>query len=103
MEGNSLEFKKPTDEEMIIKEVELQKNFIMNQNKAEAKKVIDEFMETIKKSYSDYDKYRLFHVLEGTPINENCTEFDFPGEDSVTKFINKIFDNFLKMPLSIKQ
>jgi len=49
-----------------------------------------EFVDNLKKKYSDYEKYRLYHLLIGSTPWEDCPKFDFPGEDSIEKLINSL-------------
>jgi hypothetical protein len=42
----------------------------------------------LRQKYSNANKYRTFHLLIGsTPAPGECTEFDFPGDDSLEKFL----------------
>lgn len=58
------------------------------------KTYMEEFPEKTPRSY---DKFTLHHVLAGsTPAdNEHFPYFDFPGEYSVQKFINKLYDEYI--------
>jgi len=49
-----------------------------------------EFVDNLKKKYSDCEKYRLYHLFIGSTPWEDCPKFDFPGEDSVEKFIESL-------------
>lgn len=49
----------------------------------------------IKKRYPDSRRYRIFHILIGSGIPEDfpkneIIEEDFPGEDSVEKFLESL-------------
>ncbi|TSC70367.1 MAG: hypothetical protein CEO12_391 [Parcubacteria group bacterium Gr01-1014_46] len=47
-----------------------------------------EFVGRVESKYPDCRSYELFHLLIGsTPLNP--TKFDFPGEDSIEKFLRE--------------
>jgi hypothetical protein len=49
------------------------------------------FGDHLRTNYPDCQTYRLFHVLSGSGVDEGqCDKFDFPDEDSVEQFINKL-------------
>lgn len=50
------------------------------------------FADRLKKKYPDYDSYQLFHVLSLSSQLEGVAfaHFDFPGEDSVQRFIEML-------------
>lgn len=51
-----------------------------------------DFTNIIRGKYSDYSKYRLWHLLIGSTIGDasKITHFDFPGDLSVEKFIKSL-------------
>lgn len=50
-----------------------------------------EFARELQKKYPDYKRYRVWHVLIGsTPDESGIIEEDFPGEDSVIDFLEKV-------------
>lgn len=54
---------------------------------------INDFADSLKKKYGERDvyKYALFHILGGSTGYEDLVEhFDFPGEDSVERFIRSL-------------
>jgi hypothetical protein len=38
--------------------------------------------------YSDFNDYEMYHVLIGS--SKECTKFDFPGDNSVEKFLRSL-------------
>jgi hypothetical protein len=46
----------------------------------------------IKDKYPDYRNYELYHLLVGSTPSIPCEKFDFPGDDSIERFIR----SFLK-------
>lgn len=47
-----------------------------------------EFADQLKKKYPDYQDYQLYHFLICSTFDHEPSKVDFPGEDSVEKFIN---------------
>lgn len=45
----------------------------------------------LQKKYPEYGKYVMYHLLIGSTAPSSCTEFDFPGEDSVEKLVDKAY------------
>lgn len=41
----------------------------------------------LQATYPDWQIYQTFYVLSGQPVPRNISKVDFPGEDSVIKFI----------------
>ena len=48
---------------------------------------IVEFAKRLEQKYSDYNSYKAYHLLIGSTPPNLCSKFDFPGEDSIEKFI----------------
>ena len=46
----------------------------------------------LQAKYPDYEDYELYHLLIGSTVYDR-PEFDFPGEDSVQKFIEAEFES----------
>jgi len=46
-----------------------------------------DFAQKLRAKYSDHADYRLYHLLIGSTSSKDLTKIDFPGEDSVEKFI----------------
>lgn len=57
---------------------------------------IIEFARALQAKYPDYFNYRLYHAFIGGTSPEVCTNFDFPGEDSVELFVQKLVEEFGK-------
>ena len=53
-------------------------------------RVLDKTKE-LRAKYPDYNDYRLYHFLIGSTVYDRA-KFDFPGEDSVQKFIEAKFE-----------
>ncbi len=52
---------------------------------------IVEFAQVLRGKYEDFQDYLLYHVLIGsTPFHE-LPKVDFPGDDSVEKFIDSLW------------
>ena len=51
-------------------------------------KVLEKSKE-LKQRYSNYSDYELYHLLIGSQI-KSYKEFDFPGDDSVEKFLRSL-------------
>jgi len=46
----------------------------------------------LKEKYPDHTNYRLYHLLDSSSLGpdsivKKCSKFDFPGDDSVEKFL----------------
>lgn len=49
------------------------------------------FARELQKKYPDFRNYRLYHLLILSSVGEgDCDKFDFPGDDSVEKFIDEL-------------
>lgn len=49
-----------------------------------------EFAGKLRERYSDCGEYELYHFLSGSTPLHDLPKMDFPGEDSVEKFINSL-------------
>lgn len=83
-----------TNNELLIKELEAKLKMTLNKLGSEKYgKTITKFTHRLKAGYpnlgySDFIKYRLWHVLGNSTVNSNdCPYFDFSGEYSIQKFI----------------
>lgn len=48
------------------------------------------FAGVLKNKYPDsYQSYRLYHFMIGSTPREECPNFDFPGDYSIQKFIER--------------
>jgi len=56
-------------------------------------RIID-FIEQIRKTHPDHEEYMMYHVLAGSTPQGECPKFDFPGEDSVETFINRLHQEY---------
>ena len=57
---------------------------------------IIEFARALRVKYPNYFNYRLYHALIGSTPPEACTNFDFPEEEPVQRFIQKLEEEFGK-------
>ena len=55
-------------------------------------KSLEHFAAYLRKKYPDYKKYALYDEIDSTksPKDEEKEFFDFPGEDSIQKFIEQL-------------
>lgn len=52
------------------------------------------FAKSLEARHPDARNYRLFHLLiDSTPSPGTITHFDFPGDDSIEKFIREYKDS----------
>ncbi|MCF7835581.1 MAG: hypothetical protein K9M15_00440 [Candidatus Marinimicrobia bacterium] len=53
------------------------------------------YSDEIAGKYPDYRDYELYHALIGSGVPEGaCSKFDFPGEDSVERFVEKLVEEY---------
>jgi len=54
-----------------------------------------EFVNKLKAKYKDYQDYVFYHMLIGSSVSDNhkLSKVDFPGDDSIEKFIDSLQDN----------
>lgn len=50
---------------------------------------LGDFGEHLREKYENFSEFRLYHILAGSTITKKPAFFDFPGEDSVEKFIRE--------------
>jgi hypothetical protein len=48
---------------------------------------ITEKAQELRDKYPDYAEYELYHLLVGSTPKESLEKFDFPGSDSIERFI----------------
>ena len=91
MAGEKLE--KLSNEELIVEEVKSRRSSLYRLKdrwKEIHNKIID-FSNSLESKYPDARKCYLFNVMVGGTIDRaDCHIFDFPGEDSVEKFIKDL-------------
>jgi len=80
------------EEEARVKDLDFKLLAIYQKNTREKRiafyEELCDFAGELKKKYPDYFDYRLYHVLIGSTPWAPCLKIDFPGDDSVEKFIN---------------
>ncbi|MCG2698388.1 hypothetical protein L6307_04880 [Candidatus Parcubacteria bacterium] len=54
---------------------------------------IVKFIDEIKRKYPNHYDCKLYHILAFSGIQHECSMFDFPGDDSVEKFIEERYSN----------
>ncbi|MBI4118825.1 MAG: hypothetical protein HY452_01010 [Parcubacteria group bacterium] len=60
-------------------------------------RVLDKAKE-LRDKYPDYEDYELYHLFIGSTTRDR-SKFDFPGEDSVRKFVDAEFEKLENRPL----
>lgn len=53
-----------------------------------------EFSQGLRSKYPDAEDYELFHFLICSTLQRPCSKYDFEGNDSVVKFLEK--ENLVK-------
>ena len=55
-----------------------------------------EYVAYLRRKYADAEKYAMFHVLGGSSIDPKIgvTNEDFPGDDSVEGFLEKLAEKY---------
>lgn len=56
-------------------------------NNFENHKKITEFITKLQKTYPNYQDYLLYHLISFSTPSKISTQFDFPGEDSIEKYL----------------
>lgn len=82
------DMEKITVENMASVDKELLKKNLLTWLKANIgnnSRIWSEFYDKLREKYPDYENYEMYHFGASTP--RDCVKFDFPGEDSVVKFI----------------
>lgn len=57
---------------------------------------IGNFGKRLKEEYGDFEDYLLYHLLAGSSLRGACEKYDFPGEDSVEKFIDDLYKKYIE-------
>lgn len=94
-EGNTNE--RDREDEIIsdlkTKKSEIIKKYITDNNVRALHKLTYEYPTDLEKKYPNARKYRLFHLLIGsTATSKECEYFDLPGEGSIEKYINELYE-----------
>lgn len=97
MDGNYSE--RPDNEKVIIDEVIAKRDFLQNLGKqTKTFEIFDRiavFGKKLLEKYPDAKQCYLWHVMSYSNIDRNgCTRLDFPGEDSVVKFLNDLVEEY---------
>lgn len=74
-----------------------EQELIVREFRGKISELLPEYSDTINKKlrelqgqYPDYKQYYLYEqAFRSTPLG--CTKFDFPGNDSIEKFINELY------------
>ena len=80
-----------TDKKELVKELkELMKKAYIREGFGFQDKIVKK-VNALRKKYSspenNYQDYEMYHVLTNSSLTRPSKEFDFPGEDSIEKFI----------------
>jgi len=71
-------------------------NEIVKKHPIEASMARFEFAEKLRKEYGEQEgcqKYAAFHILAGSTFElEDTPYFDFPGEDSIESYVDKMLE-----------
>lgn len=67
---------------------------IARRNYVEVGERLYKYGELLRSKYSNVEDYRLFHIMAGGTPPPECPKFDFPGEDSVVSFFEKLDKEF---------
>lgn len=49
-----------------------------------------ERVQELQKKYPDYKDYELYHIISGSTMEGSRKKFDFPGKDSLVKFLRSL-------------
>lgn len=80
----------PMDQERVLASLRARLDAVYaGPNKLEKFDQVAEFGQYLRRKYPNPTQYTLFHVLAGSTLMEETPLFDFPGEDSIKKFIEE--------------
>lgn len=86
----NIEKGQPMRKEQIIEEVRSRRAAAYSgPNKLEKFDRLAEFGQYLQSKYPNPTQYALFHILTGSTLMREAPFFDFPGEDSIEKFIKE--------------
>lgn len=80
-------FENNPEEEKRVKELELLADKVFEKIEKWDDSEVYVFLKKLEKKYPDHTNYRLYHLLDSSTLFKNCPKFDFPGDDSVEKFL----------------
>jgi hypothetical protein len=77
------------NENSIVGDVVEQRNLLYKQGVVMAAGLIGKYVNILREKYPDYEDFRLYHALVGSGVGKECSKFDFPGDDSISVFLEK--------------
>jgi hypothetical protein len=80
-------FENSPDEEKKIKELELLADKVFDKIENWDDSEVYIFLTKLQEKYPDHADYRLYHLLDSSSLFKSCSKFDFPGDDSIEKFL----------------
>ncbi|MCG2695448.1 hypothetical protein L6248_00755 [Candidatus Parcubacteria bacterium] len=86
-------FKQFNSEDVKFNELKEKFNIWLRKDLMGNNEITAKFADRIQKEYADHYDYLLYHALTGSGIGSQCSKFDFPGDDSVEKFIEERYNN----------
>lgn len=92
---NNFENTQQIEQKQTMKDLESIKLTIPEDRLIEASDIICDFADELRKKYKNTTDYMLYHLLIGSTVRQQVL-FDFPGDDSVEKFIREQLSKFTK-------
>ncbi|OGF23650.1 hypothetical protein A3H09_00385 [Candidatus Falkowbacteria bacterium RIFCSPLOWO2_12_FULL_45_13] len=91
----------PLSEEAIASAIREKIKFLLEKKKInrmlEVNDRIADRLKALEEEYPDARRCYLFHVLSGSTIERQiCSSFDFPGEDSLVKMTEDLYQEYQK-------
>ncbi|MDP2709226.1 MAG: hypothetical protein Q8O93_04255 [bacterium] len=100
MEKEKFENQKLIEEQAVFDSIQKKKNELFgNKGLDEIKEMntkIINYSKLLERNYPDFKQYYLLHALIGGSREDlkYCDKFDFPGEDSVVKFMDDLYREY---------
>lgn len=85
------------NQEVIVEAVKQKKLFLFGLGEdmaIEANNRICDITDKLEDKYPDAEEYRLYHVLAGSSPRGDCPKFDFPGDDSIVKTVEDLYNEY---------
>ena len=78
------------NKEMLLNELKSLLSAAMKKDSLGVQDKMVKKVEEVRKVYLDYQKYEMYHLLVGSGLIGTPEYFDFPGNDSIEKFIRSL-------------